>query len=211
MTERTVVAVDDEPEIVESLGRALRGEGYRFIGTTSPEEARDVVDRGEADLLIADIDMPGINGLELVAHVRRTRPAVVRILLTGDASLESAMDAINRGEVHRYFTKPWANEALRRSIREALARADELQRRADAEVSVEERERLLRALDRAHPGIREVRLVDGIHELDFARLRGILARLEVPGLERLVTGSSPPAAPWDVETTDGRKEDGGGS
>jgi response regulator RpfG family c-di-GMP phosphodiesterase len=201
MTERTVLAVDDEPEIVESLARALRGESYGFIGTTSPERARELLDGGRIDLLIADIDMPGINGLELVAHVRRTRPAVVRILLTGDASLESAMDAINRGEVHRYFTKPWRNEALRRSIRDALARADELRRRADAGASVEARERLLDALDRAYPGIRAVRLVDGAYELDIARLRGVLTLLSAPGLERLLAGSSPPAAPQDIVTS----------
>ena len=146
--EPTVLAVDDEGEIIESLRRALRGEAYRFIGTTSPEEARAFIDRGQVDLLIADIDMPGINGLELTAHARQTRPEVIRILLTGDASLESAMDAINRGEVHRYFTKPWRNETLRQSIREALARRDEMRSRADAEVAVRSRERLLAGLER---------------------------------------------------------------
>jgi DNA-binding NtrC family response regulator len=201
MNRPTVLAVDDEPEIVESIGRALRDEGYRFIGTTSPEKARDAVDRGDVDLLIADIDMPGINGLELVAHVRATRPSVVRILLTGDASLASAMDAINRGEVHRYFTKPWRNEALRGSIREALARADELRRRADAEVGVQTRERLLRALDRAYPGIRSVDLVDGVHELDIARLRVVLASLGAPPLERLLSGGPSPPSAWDTATT----------
>jgi two-component system probable response regulator PhcQ len=183
--ELAVLAVDDEQEIIESLRRTLRGEAYRFIGTTSPHEARDIVDRGEADLLIADIDMPGMNGLELTAHVRQTRPQVVRILLTGDASLESAIDAINRGEVHRYYVKPWRNEALRQSIREALDRRIELQRQADAELVLRARERLLSALEREYPGISVVDDAQEIHELDVPRLRLLLADLSLPGLEVL--------------------------
>ena len=198
--EVTVLAVDDETEIIESLRRALRGEAYRFVGTTSPEEARDLVGRGEVDLLIADIDMPGSSGLELTAHIRQTRPEVVRILLTGDASLESAVDAINRGEVHRYFAEPWRNEMLRQSIREALARRAELQRQADAETVVHMRERLLAGLEREHPGISAVRSVEGVHEIDVPQLRLLLTRLGLSAFDALQTG--PGAGPlWDESST----------
>jgi DNA-binding NtrC family response regulator len=185
--QRTVLAVDDEEEIIESLRRALRGEAYRFVGTTEPREARGIVDRGEADLIIADIDMPGINGLELIAHVRRTKPGVVRILLTGDASLESAMDAINRGEVHRYFTKPWSNEPLRQNIRDALARLDELQRTADADAVLRARERLIAALEREHPGISVVLGGDAVYEIDLEPLKKLLATADLPALAALRT------------------------
>jgi len=182
----TVLAVDDEVEVIESLRRTIRGETYRFIGTTSPFEAREIVDRGEADLLIADIDMPGMTGLELTAYVRQSRPDVVRILLTGDSSLESALDAINRGEVHRYFTKPWRNEQLRQSIREALERRSEMRRQADADAVLRARERMLAALERQYPGITVVGAVDGVYELDVARLRQVLSDLALPALEALV-------------------------
>src|SRR5512142_3026871 len=95
---RTVLIVDDEPEILNTLRRQLRGDGYRMLTTTSPTEALTLVASGEVD--------------ELVAAIRRDHPAVVRLLLTGDSSLESALDAINRGEVFRYLTKPWDREAL---------------------------------------------------------------------------------------------------
>ncbi|HEY3819985.1 MAG TPA: response regulator [Polyangiaceae bacterium] len=199
--ECTVLAVDDEAEIIESLRRTLRGEAYRFVGTTSPHEARDLVDGGDVDLLIADIDMPEMNGIELTAHVRRTRPEVVRILLTGDASLESAVEAINRGEVHRYFTKPWRNEMLRQSIREALARRVEIQRRADAELVVEKRERLLAGLEREHPGISVVRSPDGIHEIDIPQLRLLLTKLAIPAFDALQTRSAASGSIWDEAST----------
>jgi DNA-binding NtrC family response regulator len=198
MTEYTVLAVDDETEIIDSLRRALRSEAYRFVGTTSPYEARDLVLRGGVDLIIADIDMPGMNGLELVAYVRRERPEVVRILLTGDASLESAMDAINRGEVHRYFTKPWRNESLRQSLREALARVDELRRVAQADANVLERERMLALLEREHPGICRVVRSDGVHELDVAHLRSVLANIGSPWLEQFLSPTAPNAPAQQV-------------
>lgn len=197
---KTVLAVDDEAEIIESLRRALRGEPYRFLGTTSAIEARELVDRGVVDLLIADIDMPELDGLELVAHVRATRPEVVRVLLTGDASLESAMDAINRSEVHRYFTKPWRNEVLRQSIREALARVEELRRRADADAALQMRARLLQALEKQFPGIGGGLPVDGVHEIDVLALRNVLDRVGVPVLSTLL--ASVPTGPiWDEQTT----------
>jgi two-component system probable response regulator PhcQ len=165
------------------------------------------VDRGEVDLLIADIDMPGMNGLELTAHTRRSRPEVVRILLTGDASLESAIDAINRGEVHRYFTKPWRNEMLRQSIREALARRAELQRQAEAETVVNMRERLLAGLEREHPGISFVRSLDGVHEIDIPQLRHLLTRLGLSAFDALQSKAA--GAPlWDESTTTSQEQKG---
>lgn len=207
MIPRTVLVVDDEAEIVESLRRTLRGEAYRFVGTTSALEARELVDRGGIDLIVADIDMPELNGLELVAHVRETRPEVVRVLLTGDASLESAVDAINRSEVHRYFTKPWRNDALRQSIRDALARLDELRRRAEVDAALETRARLLSALEEQYPGIGGGLPKGGIHELDLLRLRTVLDRVAMPALVTLLANA--PSAPiWDEHTTTNLK--GGG-
>jgi two-component system probable response regulator PhcQ len=202
----TVLAVDDEEEVVESLRRTLRGEPYRFVGTTSPFEARDVIDRGEADLLVADVDMPGMTGLELAAYVRQNRPEVVRILLTGDASLESALDAINRGEVHRYFTKPWRNEPLRQAIRQALERRNELRRAAEADAVLRSRERMLAALERQYPGITVATLADGVYEIDVARLRQVAADLGLPALDALLPQASAGASFADEGTTALEKE-----
>jgi DNA-binding NtrC family response regulator len=200
----SVLIVDDETEIVESLRRALRSEPYRVIGTTSAREALEMALAGGVDLVIADIDMPELTGLDLVARIRGERPDVVRILLTGDASLESALEAINRGEVHRYMTKPWKNEELRRIVAEALARLDELRRAAIADRAARSRDAFLAELGREHPGLHDVTLDEGVYALDVLRVRAILADAHVPELEALFvrTPTRPPTA--DVTS---RRED----
>jgi two-component system probable response regulator PhcQ len=181
----TVLFVDDEPEIIDSLRRTLRDESYRILGTTAPADALDILDRESVDLLIADIDMPDINGLELVARVRRTHPEVVRMLLTGDASLESALEAINEGEVHRYLTKPWNKDELRETIRQTLARVDELRRLAAADRLAQGRERILSELEKTHSNIRAVELDDGVYVIDDSRLSVLLSELHSPVMTEL--------------------------
>jgi response regulator RpfG family c-di-GMP phosphodiesterase len=128
VSQYTLLLVDDEPAIVAALRRTLRGRGYRILGATDPLEALKILDSEQVDLVISDIDMPQMTGLELVAQIRRVRPEVVRILLTGRGTLDSALRAINDGEVHRFLTKPWSDEELRSTIEHALARLEELRR-----------------------------------------------------------------------------------
>jgi two-component system probable response regulator PhcQ len=170
----TILVVDDEAEILESLRRTLRKEPWRVLTTTSPEEALRILEHQSVDVLVTDIDMPTMNGLELVDRARAKFPEVVRMLLTGAASLESALRAINDGEVHRYLTKPWEAAEIRKTIRGALDRLDELRRAARAHHDVDVRERLLAELEREHPGIRDVHLQDGVYVLDADRLAAFL-------------------------------------
>jgi two-component system probable response regulator PhcQ len=173
----TVLLVDDERKVLDALVRTLRGEGYRVLTAEDPLEALAILDAGGVDLLVSDIDMPNLDGVELVRRVRVSHPEVVRMLLTGDASLESAMQAINDGEVHRYLTKPWRAAELRATLRTALDRLDELRAAAAASHRTSAREQLLSELEREHPGIRSVALDDGVYRLDAARLADLAARL----------------------------------
>jgi two-component system, probable response regulator PhcQ len=167
----TILCVDDEPEVLESLRRTLRREPYRLLTATSAAEAFDIVAIERVDVIVSDIDMPGTNGLELVARIRRDQPAIVRVLLTGDASLEAALDAINQGEVHRFLTKPWDKDQLRRTLHEAVARLGELRRAAAAAAAASIRDQLLESLERSHPGITRIQRIDGVYAVDIARLR----------------------------------------
>jgi DNA-binding response OmpR family regulator len=119
---RTVLIVDDEQDIVDALGRTLRGLGCRFLGATSGREALRILDQETVDLIVSDIDMPLMSGLDLIARVRVSHPHVVRVVLTGVASLDTALRAINDGEVHRFLTKPWNKDELRQVIGASLAR-----------------------------------------------------------------------------------------
>ena len=116
----SLLLVDDEPEILESLRRALRDDGYELLTTTSPVEAMAILAKRPIDVIVTDLRMPDVSGLELVTHVRKNHPDVVRVLLTGFATLDSALEAINEGAVGRYLTKPWDNDELRENIREIV-------------------------------------------------------------------------------------------
>ena len=173
----TILVVDDEPEILDSLRRTLRDESYRILTTTSAIDALRRIEEGGVDLLLTDQDMPEMSGLELVRRVRRAFPDVVRMLLTGHASLDSAIQAINEGEVHRYLTKPWAKAELRECIRQALDRLDELRRAADAGRRAVVRERLLAELEREHPGLTSIARDGGVYAIDPARLDATIVAL----------------------------------
>ena len=116
----SLLLVDDEPEILESLRRALRDDGYELLTTTSPVEAMAILAKRHIDVLVTDLRMPDVSGLELVTHVRKNHPDVVRVLLTGFATLDSALEAINEGAVGRYLTKPWDNDELRENIQQVV-------------------------------------------------------------------------------------------
>jgi DNA-binding NtrC family response regulator len=186
----TILIVDDEPEVLESLQRVLRNEPYRVLTTTSPLQALAIIGGPTPiDLLVSDIDMPQMSGLQLVARVRQDHPDVVRVLLTGDARLESAVVAINQGEVHRYLTKPWDTAQLRETLRQALQRLDELRRAAAADRSAVARERLLLELEDEHPGIRSVIKDHDVYIVDVEHLQPLLDTLTVPLLRAALKGT----------------------
>ncbi len=122
MSQETILLVDDEAHVVEALARTIRNGGYRILEAGSGAQALDVLAREPVDLVISDIAMPVMSGLELLSTIRRTHPRVVRIVLTGFASLDSAISAINDGNVDRYLTKPWEKDEIRAAIRDALDR-----------------------------------------------------------------------------------------
>lgn len=186
----TILIVDDEPEILASLRRQLRNESFNLELTESPFHALERVESGAIDLIIADIDMPGMSGLELVARVRASRPDVIRILLTGDASLSSAVEAINEGEVYRYLQKPWDRKELVQVIHHALARQRELRVLARADTVTDRREQLLAELEKAHPGIRDVALEDGVYVVDRDRVEALVAGCDAPALRELLAPTS---------------------
>lgn len=178
--ERTysVLLVDDEPAIVAALRRTLRGRGYRIFGVTDPLEAIDLLAREEVDLLVSDIDMPQMSGLDLVSRVRKDYPQVVRILLTGRGTLTAALRAINDGEVHRFLTKPWDDDELREVVSQALLRLDELRRQQNADQHAARRRALIADLEREQPGISAVeRDVDGVYLIDERRIETVKTKV----------------------------------
>ncbi|MNF39126.1 Hydrogenase transcriptional regulatory protein hupR1 [compost metagenome] len=117
----SVLLVDDEENILSSLRRVLRGEPYSVQIASGGEQALEILRSQPVDLVISDARMPGMDGATLLAEVQKHWPETMRILLTGYADIGTTIRAINQGQIYRYISKPWDDDELRLTIRQALA------------------------------------------------------------------------------------------
>ncbi len=115
-----VLLVDDDARVTEALQRVLSQEGYEISSANSAEEALEILRQKSVDVIISDEQMPGLSGSEFLTIVRHSYPDIVRIILTGQASLEAAIRAINKGEVYRFLTKPCNRQDLTNAIEHGL-------------------------------------------------------------------------------------------
>jgi two-component system probable response regulator PhcQ len=118
--EHIVLLVDDDKNVLHGLTRALRCQPYRIYTAQSGDEAMWILKAHDVDVIVTDEKMPGMSGCDLMAWVAEHYPQVVRILLTGHASTETAIRAINEGSVYQIFTKPCRDLHLAVAIRKAL-------------------------------------------------------------------------------------------
>jgi diguanylate cyclase (GGDEF)-like protein/PAS domain S-box-containing protein len=109
---RSILLVDDEPSILAALRRLLRREGYNILAATSGAEALDLLATHEVGVVISDARMPTMSGAEFLGRVREIHPDTVRIMLSGYTDLEAVTQAVNRGELFRFLTKPWDDAEL---------------------------------------------------------------------------------------------------
>ena len=151
-----VLLVDDEKNILSSLRRLLKTEGYELILAQSGEEALDIITRTHVDLVVSDMRMPGMTGAELLQNVAREVPDSVRILLTGYADLTSTIEAINSGGIYRYISKPWEDHDLKLTIRSALdAKFMEADRKRLQILTQSQNEKLVDLNDRLEEKVKE--------------------------------------------------------
>ena len=125
-----LLIVEDEDELRELLHAALLREEYDITVASSGEDALRKMSILSYDLIITDIRLPGIDGVQLVRDVRRRWPDIVVIVLTAYPSLDSAVACLRAG-VHDYLFKPCPIAEIRRSIREGLAKRQGFQKRFD--------------------------------------------------------------------------------
>jgi response regulator RpfG family c-di-GMP phosphodiesterase len=118
----TVLCVDDEPNILSALKRALRGSRYRVLTAPGGAQALEMMESEPADLVISDMRMPGMDGAQLLERMRERWPGSVRILLTGYSDVSATIAAINRGQIYRYINKPWDDAELQVTVSQALER-----------------------------------------------------------------------------------------
>lgn len=115
-----LLLVDDEERILSSLKRLLQKEGYEIFTASSGAQGLEIVQRETIGVVVSDLMMPGMDGIEFLDQVGKTDKNIIRILLTGHAKLEVALDAINRLGVFSFIVKPWNNYVLVNDLRRAF-------------------------------------------------------------------------------------------
>jgi response regulator RpfG family c-di-GMP phosphodiesterase len=141
-----IMCVDDEPSILKSLNRLFRREGFRVITANSGKEGLSLLSRLDTpvSLIISDQRMPEMTGSQFLEKSKTFCPDAIRFLLTGYADMDAIVDAINKGEVSRYLSKPWNDSDLLLQIRIALEQVElQQENRALTETTQRQNRKLL--------------------------------------------------------------------
>lgn len=117
-----ILIVDDSPDAREVLGRNLIAEGYHVMTASGVAEATRILDAAPVDLVITDLKMPKVSGIDLIRHVRARFKEVGVIMITGYASIETAVTAVKEG-AEDYLSKPFTDSELLAAVRDALQKA----------------------------------------------------------------------------------------
>ncbi len=125
-----VLLVDDEVSVLKALQRSLIDEDFDVHLAESAAEGLELLDQHKFKVVVSDERMPVMCGSEFLSIISLQHPEVVRITLTGQASIEAAMTAVNQGEIYRFLLKPWNDTELTLAIRSAIEKYDlEMQNR----------------------------------------------------------------------------------
>jgi phosphoserine phosphatase RsbU/P len=116
----TILFVDDEPDLLAALQRFLRRETCQNLFASSGKEALEILEKTHVDIIISDLHMPEMNGLELLAKVKKCYPAIIRLILSATREVEQAIEAINKGEVYRFISKPLRPDQFKLTIRDVI-------------------------------------------------------------------------------------------
>jgi len=118
--ELALLVVDDEPAILNALRRLFRHESFQVLVANNSEEAFELLAQRPIQVIVSDQRMPGMTGTEFFTRVRQLYPDTMRIILSGYTELETVIEAISRGAIYKFLTKPWDDEQLREQVREAF-------------------------------------------------------------------------------------------
>jgi CheY-like chemotaxis protein len=121
----TLLLVDDELNVLNALRRLLRREGYHILTACSGTEALELLALQPVQVIVSDQRMPGMSGVEFLSKVKELYPETVRMSLSGYSEISTVTDAINKGAIWKYITKPWDDESLLQEIRTAFRLARE--------------------------------------------------------------------------------------
>ena len=111
-SDMTILCVDDEASILRSLQRLFHRKTYQVLVAESAQQALLLLQKYSVNLIISDMRMPEMDGVQLLQQVAQLTPETYRIIISGYADFESTVDAINLGKIHNFINKPWNNNEL---------------------------------------------------------------------------------------------------
>jgi two-component system probable response regulator PhcQ len=151
--EATVLLVDDDPLVTSLLSLHFPKQRFKVLTARSADEAYQLLDWHRVDVIVSDERMPGESGADFLAAVRRKYPHTIRIIHTGQGSLESAVRAINEAEVYRFFLKPCNPVDLISTIERALDHKLLEEQSRNLLRQFRKQAALLNALEQERPGL----------------------------------------------------------
>jgi DNA-binding NtrC family response regulator len=182
----SVLVVDDDKGVLSLLKRVLVANKFNVTTTSEPLSAIATIAKENIDILLSDIDMPGISGIDLVSTVRKEFPHVVRILMTGKGSMDVVVRAINEGEIFRYLAKPFDSALLLSTLQGAGERVEEQRALKLASKESGLAARLKNEIMLEYPGIEKItRSSDGVYVVDLEGLRNKKDQLP-PEIQKLL-------------------------
>jgi len=117
---RVLLLVDDEENILAALKRLLRRDGYQILTATSARQGFELLAAHPVGVIVSDQRMPEMCGTEFLSKVKEIYPDTIRIVLSGYTDLQSITNAINKGSIYKFLTKPWEDNLLRENIQKAF-------------------------------------------------------------------------------------------
>jgi CheY-like chemotaxis protein len=186
---KTVVVADDDHEVAQALARVVRMLGHQTLIANNGLEALELLRQNRVEVLLSDIDMPEMDGVTLVSHARAEALAPVRILLTANARLDTAINAINSGEIHRYIRKPWKHDELIATLEDAFMRLEDLSRMSAAGAAAKRLRAACDGLEAEYPGLTHVERNEENYEIDLKRASQALELLDGTTLAALIAST----------------------
>ncbi len=153
-----ILLVDDSPNMLKALERTFKSEEYELFLALSAKEALEILKNEDIDLIISDENMPEISGTDLLKAVKLQYPSVIRMMLTGLTDFEIVKNAINKGEIYKFFNKPWDDFELLLSVRYALKQKALEKENLQLKSKLNTQEKILRQLEIKYPGISEKKM-----------------------------------------------------
>lgn len=144
-----ILVVDDEEIVLAALNETLRRERYEVVTVSNPLVALEVLRKETFSVILIDHEMPLLTGLELLAQAKEIQPDTPRILITAVLSLDTVINAINKGEVFRFIVKPWLREELLVTVKNAVQRFELMRQHSQLQARTQALSELVAQLQRS--------------------------------------------------------------